>query len=331
MTTNRGLLGILMLVASLGLSSCATSTVQRTSSIPWLSLPALSTTTTTSTTTTLAPARPCIARNLKAAAGQGGAGLGNDLSVVLFTNVGPTCRLSGYPDLMGSTATHGPALLTVGKNGTYFGDLIPANLTHGQRGHLLLGTADGCNALNEPSQSLDMANVRADTYHAVTVLLPGDNGSIVVDHVTFDVACGLDESQLGVRPPTAGEINAPPGSLASLQSSTSKPAKAQFGTVMRYTVTLFNPTSKTVVWQRCPNYTELVLTTPDIGKSRRFSRTYELNCAQAKNIPPGHSDTFTMELPLGRAQRSSEAKFSWELDTGYGPYSGRGLYVLATR
>jgi hypothetical protein len=232
---------------------------------------------------------------------------------------------------MGSTATHGLALLTVSKSGTYFGNLIPADLTPGQRGELLLGTAAGCNALNEPSQAADAANARADTYHAITVLLPNDNGSVIIGHVMFDVACGLDESQLGVQPPTASEISAPPGSLASLQASISKPARARFGTVLKYTVVLYNPTNRTLAWQRCPNYTELVLTTPEIGESQRFSHTYELNCAQAKNIPPGHSDKFAMELLLGKVQNSSEAKFSWELETGDGPYAGRGIYVISAR
>jgi len=328
MTTNRAVLGILLLVASLGLSSCASSPVKKTSSVPWLSLSPLSTTTTTTTTTTLAPAHPCTARDLKASVGQGGAGLGNDLSVLIFTNIGPICRLSGYPDLLGRTATHGSALLAVSKSGTYFGSLITADLAHGQRGELLLGTGDGCVALNEPSQSADAANARADTYHAVTVLLPHDSGSVLIDHVTFDVACGLDESQLGVQPPTPSEFSAPPGSLASLQASNSMPTRVQSGTVLRYTVVLYNPTNKTVTWRRCPNYTELVLTTPEIGKSQRFSHTYELNCAQAKNLPPGHSDKFTMDLLLGKVQKGSEAKFSWELDTGDGPYSGRGIYVV---
>jgi hypothetical protein len=330
MTTHRVVLGILLLIASLGLTSCASSPAKRTSSVPWLSLPPLSTTTTTTTTTTLAPALSCVARNLKATVGQGGAGLGNELSVLIFTNTGPLCRLSGYPNLEGRTATHGPAQIGVRKSGTYFGNLIPADLASGQRGALLLGTADACTALNS-SPSTDATDAHADTYHAVTVLLPDGSGTVVFNKVTFDAACGLDESQLGVQPPTASEISAPPGSLASLQASNSMPSRVQSGKVLRYSVTLYNPTNKTVTWQRCPNYTELILVVPDVGKLRRFSHTYELNCAQAKNLAPRHSDRFTMELFLGKVQTSSEAKFSWALDTGDGPYSGRGIYVLADR
>jgi hypothetical protein len=328
MTANRVVLGILLLVASLGLSSCAPSPAKRTSTVAWLSLSPLSTTTTTTTTTTLAPARPCVARDLRASVGQGGAGLGNESSVLIFTNTGPLCRLSGYPNLLGHTATHGPALISVHKTGTYFGNLIPSDLAPDHPGELLLGTAEGCNALNEPSQSMDAANARANTYHAVTVLLPRNSGSVVFNKVTFDVACGLDESQLGVQPPTASEISAPAGSPASLQASNSMPTTVRSGKDLTYSVILTNPTNKTVTWQRCPNYTEVILTTK-VGDSRRFSHTYELNCDQAKNIAPGHSDTFTMDFPLGKVQETSEAKFLWELDTGDGPYSGRGIDVLS--
>jgi hypothetical protein len=40
--------------------------------------------------------------------------------------------------------------------------------------------------------------------------------------------------------------------------------------------------------------------------------------------------TFVMELPIGKTGRTTGAKFSWQLDTGYGPYAGHGLNVLAT-
>jgi hypothetical protein len=72
---------------------------------------------------------------------------------IVITGVGATCRLSGYPEVVGGTATRAPALLNVNRSGTCFGNPIPADLSTGQRGELFLGTSDGCQALNEPTQT----------------------------------------------------------------------------------------------------------------------------------------------------------------------------------
>ncbi len=247
--------------------------------------------------------------------------------VLLITNVASTCRLSGYPDLIGRTVTRPLGSLVVGKTGTYFGNLIPANLATGQRGELLLGTGSACNALNEPSRTQDLAHARANTYHGVTIVLPNGAGTLTEPHITFDVACGLEESQLGVPAPSPDQYNAPPGSPQSLEASVTVPRSVQSGRTLRFDVTLYNPASKAVSWSHCPNYTELIGTTPQAARSQKFSRTYQLNCAQAQRVRPRHSVSFVMELPVGSVPSSSEAKFSWQLDTGYGPYAGRAVRV----
>jgi hypothetical protein len=54
------------------------------------------------TTTTLAPAPPCTASDLRAKSGQGGAAAGDLANPIVVTNVSrSTCRLAGYPDLVG--------------------------------------------------------------------------------------------------------------------------------------------------------------------------------------------------------------------------------------
>ena len=255
--------------------------------------------------------------------------MSNISSVVVITNEGATCRLSGYPSLYGRTATRPPGLLTVAKSGTYFGNLIPANLSTGQRGELLLGTDDACNALNEPTRSLDLAHQRANTYHDVRVILPNGAGTLNPVRLTFDTACGLDESQLGRQPPYPGEYSSPPGSVQSLVATVRIRNFLQSGTLIHYVVALHNPDRKAVTWSYCPDYTESILTTPEVGGMRHFSWTYQLNCAQARTVLPGRTVTFVMKMPLGKTPRSSVAKFSWQLDTGYGPYAGKGIYVFA--
>lgn len=320
--------GFGVLAGALGLSSCGT--VAKTATmVPWVALAPASSTTTTSTTTTLAPAPSCRAGQLRASVGRRGAGLGNVVSTIVLTNLGATCRLSGYPDLTGATATRRSGPIAVHKTGTYFGNLIIANLATGQRGLLLLATSDGCAAVNGPSQAQIQASQRANTYHQVTIILPRGRGPVSAN-VTVDVACGLDESQLGVRAPTPDQLNAPPGTPPSLEATVRVAASVDSASTLHYVVALFNPTRTTVTWHACPNYTESIRTTPLALPSQTFSSTYQLNCRAALAVRPGRSVTFRMELPIGRVRQSTEAKFSWQLDTGYGPYAGRGLRVLAS-
>lgn len=318
------------LAAALALSSCSSAPARTATLVPWLALAPVATTTTT-TSTTLALAPPCTAEHLRATTGQGGAGLGNELSVIVLTNTGPTCRLGGYPDLYGSTPTRPAGMVPVRKTGTYFGNLMPADLGPRQHGELLLGTGEACPALNEPSQAQDQAHQRADTYHGLTIVLAHGRGSLRAPGVSVDVACGLTESRLGVQEPTPGELSSPPGSPQSLEANVTLPLSTNSATTLRYVVALHNPSHTTVTWTRCPNYTETILTTPEVGGSQRFSRTYHLNCQAAASVRPGHTETFAMRFPIGAARRSSQAKFSWQLDTGNGPYAGRVLLVFAAR
>jgi hypothetical protein len=220
-------------------------------------------------------------------------------------------------------------MLAVRKAGTFFGNLVATDLARGQRGELLLGTGDGCAALNEPTQAQDRAHQRADTYHRVRIILPDGRGSLNLVKVTFDVACGLDESQLGVQPPTPGETIAPPGSPASLEVTLSLPGSVQSGTTLKYSISMHNPTTTTVTWKTCPNYVEEILTTPQVGGSVAMKRTYHLNCAAAADVPPGKSERFLMEFPIGRVARSSRAKFFWQLEPGIGPSTAGGILVFA--
>lgn len=253
------------------------------------------------------------------------------MTVVVLTNVGPICRLSGYPNLEGETTTPAWRPVRVRKNGTYFGDLIAANVAPGRRGLLLLGTSVTCNVLNEPSQSQVAANERAFTYRAIRILLPQRGGTIGVNHVSLDVACGLDESHLGVRPPEPNTAPPRPGSVASLIASASLPAALRSQTTLSYVVALHNPNSTAVAFTPCPNFTEEIFVAPDAKGAQPDVKTFELNCADATPVAPHGTERFAMELAIPRAPHRSQAKFGWSLDTGSGPYIGRALEVLPPR
>jgi hypothetical protein len=68
-----------------------------------------------------------------------------------------------------------------------------------------------------------------------------------------------------------------------------------------------------------------------VGGFQLIVKTYELNCSNALNVLPGRSVHFAMQLPLRKLSRSSNAKFSWQLDTGDGPFLGSGVLVFAAQ
>lgn len=252
--------------------------------------------------------------------------------MVVLTNVGSTCRLCGFPELSGKTATHGVLPIPVRKGFSTFGVLIPANLATLQKGELYLGYTEECPALNEPNQATDKANALANTYHGVQIVLPDGRGTVPAKGVTFDTACGLSEGRLGVALPVPGAIKVVPGTPETLTATLSVPASEQSGSTMKYSVTLRNPTKKTVKWTHCPNYTETIQTTPFYAsRSQLITKTFELNCSSAVNVRPGHSVHFAMQLPVRKIARSSFSDFTWQLDTGVGPYARSDVKIFASR
>lgn len=319
--TRRVLLAVIVVASSLGLAACGTAPLALTATVPWRPIPATPTTTTTTTTTTLAPAPPCKASQMRARKAFGGAATGNLATLVVLTNTGSTCRLAGYPTLIGISHLRGRARLAA-KHGTFFGNLIPTDLTKGQSGRLMLGTEDGCNALNTAGHAVIERNMKENTYAEVEIIFPRGEGSLTTTTYPFDVACGLDESELGTYPPSAFGIPTPPGSPGSLTATVRLPRTARSGEVLTYTVSLHNPTDVAVDLHSCPNYTEAMY------YRRPVTRTYTLNCTRARPIRPGQTRIFQMKLPIPKVAQSTLAKFSWQLDTGLGPYAGGVLQLI---
>jgi hypothetical protein len=167
--------------------------------VPWVdAIATAAPPTPTTTTTTLATGPACEAATLRAAAKGGGAGLGNDLEIVVVTNVGrATCWVGGYPSLVGIKPSGAREPLAVA-HGTYFGNRVPTQLAPGSAAKLYLGTNRGCTALNSPGAN---AAARANTYTGITITLPDGRGTLGVGHVSLDTACGLSESEIGAAPP----------------------------------------------------------------------------------------------------------------------------------
>ena len=325
MRTVRRLGSVAILVAmAIVLSACTSSAVPRphhqyaTGAVVWISTPAPPTTSTT-TTTTLAPAPPCSTSGLRARVGPGGAGLGNYVVPIYLTNVGKvTCRLSGYPSLTAITTAGARVPLKPG-HGTYFGDMTAVDLRPGARGEFLLAGTDMCFGATTPTTQ--------PVYRAVVVELPSGKGSFLTKSFPpCGPIYGFDESQLGVTPPAAGVFVPAPGTLASLQAKVEPPARIEGGHVLHYTVVLANPGSRAVTFSPCPGYTEF-LTLVNGSRVQLHTWSYELNCQDIGRLEAGKTARFAMEMTVPKVSQVWVAKFSWELDTGNGPFVGTVVSV----
>jgi hypothetical protein len=115
---------------------------------------------------------------------------GGGIITIVVVNVGTsTCRLGGYPQLLGIRDGHEYAFTKV-DHGTQDVNLETAILAPRMSGALILDTSDGCNANVYPYPVLDQ-------YTGVVILLPHDNGRVKVAGVPLYVPCGIGESQLG--------------------------------------------------------------------------------------------------------------------------------------
>jgi hypothetical protein len=104
------------------------------------------------------------------------------------------------------------------------------------------------------------------------------------------------------------------GAISQLTGAISAPDEASRGGVLRYTVTLTNPTAQPVSLAACPAYTQSLYAD---GKSA--DTTLRLNCGGAGGqIPANGSVSFDMQAPVPASLAAGSGKLSWKLDGGPG-------------
>lgn len=288
--------------------------------VPWLDSPA---TTATTTSPTLPPAKAplCQAGQLQGSAGRAGAATGNIGQDIDLTNTSDTtCQLSGWPTAVAGVRPNGTHVVLGAHHGTFFGDLLPIDVRPGQQGQVILGTSDGCGALNGPSQAVIQANQANNTYASVILGMPG-GGTVSVQGVNTMLACGLDVSEFGSRPPAGPEAPLPtPGSMQSLSARLVLPGPVAPGHTYDYEVVLTNPNSATVKLGPCPAYTEYL---------NGQTATYLLNCDAQPSIPGGAAVTFAMEVSVPSGLPAGAAKLAWTMDIPGGAFVGHVVQAQA--
>jgi hypothetical protein len=259
-------------------------------------------------------APPCHAGQLRVSQGRGGVGAGNHLDELVFTNIGArACLLRGYPTISAETASGSRRTLRPQRGGTYFGRLVPSDLPPGGHVFLDVATSAGCDAGRKPTIH----------YRHLVVTLPGGE-SVRANQVTIHEDCGLSMSAFGLPeryPPTRG---AAPGSAGTLRARVHLPDDFRAGNVLRYTVTLSNPTETKVTLDPCPGYSEGLYASGLV-----VHHSFALNCRSVHAIPPHGHVEYAMQLSVPRQAKPGNVKFSWNLDTPTGPLAGEAVEVTA--
>ena len=247
-----------------------------------------------------ANAPPCEAAQLRVRNGRTGAGLGNYLQELVITNVGPhACVVRGYPAVtaLDSSGTRVPLHAITG--GTYFGQLLSAEIPPGKHVFLDLGTGN--------------TGVPAQRYRDLDLVLP--TGTVHAAGTSLVVEGSLSMSRVGL-PERYAQPRPRAGSPGTLAARILLPHTARHGALLRYTVVLRNATSTPVSFNACPGYTQSLF-----AQQASVRSTYRLNCKQVTTLAPHARQRYAMQLHVP-FRAFGVAKIGWSLDMASGPFSG---------
>lgn len=134
--------------------------------------------------------QPCKGTNLVGAFAHSSLYAGGGIYTFAVVNIGAsTCRVGGYPHLLGIRGGHEYEIKNVSR-GTQDVRLEPVVLAPRASAAFILDVSLGCNANSLPYPT-------SDVYTGLVILLPHANGHIKVAGVPLIIPCGIGESQLG--------------------------------------------------------------------------------------------------------------------------------------
>jgi hypothetical protein len=106
--------------------------------------------------------------------------------------------------------------------------------------------------------------------------------------------------------------------LAHLTGKVDAPEQLTPGTVLKYSVTITNPTNEDIALKPCPSYTE--------GLKGFEGETYQLNCEAATSTPAETSVVFEMQY-LVPAEARGDSDLGWILNVRGGAVAGNHVTV----
>ena len=252
--------------------------------------------------------RACAAADVKVTAGQAGAWRGQATQEIRIANTGlEACHLPGFPTVQLQPTNEAPQTVGASEQAPEL-QSTRLELAPGEEIVVLLGTPGTCEAANRPERKVSKR---------LQLALPG-GGVKTVDGVHIDTLCGRATVMRFERVQSEANARAVAmkvgGAVSQLTGSISAPDEASRGGLLRYTVTLSNPTASPVSLSACPSYTQSVWAD---GKSS--DTTLRLNCAAAGGqIPANGSVSFDMQLAVPAELAAGNGKLSWKLEGGPG-------------
>lgn len=252
--------------------------------------------------------RACAAADVRVSAGQAGAWRGQATQEIRIANAGAeACHLPGFPSVQLQPANEAPQTVGASESAPEL-QSTRLELAPGEEIVVLLGTPGSCEAANRPERKVSKR---------LQLALPG-GGLKTVDGVHVDTLCGRATVMRFERVQSEASARAlamkASGALSQLTGSISAPDEASRGGLLRYTVTLSNPTAAPVSLAACPSYTQSLW-----AEGRSTDATLRLNCAAAGGqIPANGSVSFDMQVAVPAGLAAGNGKLSWKLDGGPG-------------
>jgi hypothetical protein len=279
--------------------------------IPWLDAPAprVIVPDVNALAVHLAAYRPCTARDLAGRTTGGGAGLGVGTQQLTFTNISRTpCTLSGGPRALIGVTRAGGHVVVMGP-GTGAGRHLDevANLLPGAVGYADVIGPRYSKCISDPTYASLEVELADHTVVAIATPKPWER---------LTVGCHYDLTAFGTPHHYLPEPTYPTDPLVA---TTTMPQQVVAGTTIDYTVTLSNPTAKTVPLSPCPSYEEAVNVFGVHDTIDGHDLTYQLNCAGNTTVAPGEALTFAMRIPAPAGP--GFAKWGWDIQPGS---AGRG-------
>jgi hypothetical protein len=314
--SRRRLLGTLLVLA--GCTACGSGGSRAPAAanrvVPWLNRPlALYLTPDATLIRYPTSAPPCRAAQLRVTQGRKGVGLGNQLEEFVFTNVGAkACLLRGYPTISARAPDGVRRTLRPTRGGTYFGQMLGADIPPGRHGFLDIATSSGC----------DNGLRRAVRFTDLRFTLP-NGGTVTAPKVSVSSVCGLSTSEVGL-PRHYAQPRAAPGTAGTLLAQLHLPASVRAGATLRYTITLQNPSNTTISLRACPGYTEGLYDALLVVR-----HSFALNCAKVRAISAHRNVRYAIRLAVPPRAKPGFAKLGWSLNTPTGPFVAQVVRVVA--
>jgi len=204
-------------------------------------------------------------------------------------NIGPrACYVSGTPrvTVAGKPVTHGVNVLNVSAGTLAPGASATFAIIETTRVPCTVKLRNGVTASTAVRAQLKVGPRASRAVSAGTLLTT----NCVTVHVT---PIGLPLTQ------------PKPDSLSGLRVALALPARTAAGQVLRFAVTITNPTRAAVRLTRCPSY--------ELGLSVAPAKAYKLNCSAARVIGSGQSRTYEMRFAIPADAPAGLAKIGWFL------------------